>query len=281
MEIIEFNNLTYKEYINHTLVKTHLKNVDLTILENKITAILGDSKSGIEYIGGLVNASIKPSNGCVKVLSFINDGKRIKNVNNLRRLIGIVPMYPDKILFSKTVKEELQFGPSHFKYKNDKTSIRIKEALKILDLDEKILNEKISNLTLNEQRKVSLASVLIFNPKILILDNITFLLTNKDKENIKKLIIMLKEKYNKTIILLTKDTDFAYLLADRVVIFNKGKKVIEGSTNLLEDESLLSMNNLEVPNIVKFINTSRKHNIPLTYTKDILDLIKEVYRNAR
>ena len=57
--------------------------------------------------------------------------------------------------------------------------------------------------------------------------------------------------------------------------------VYAGNKSILEDEKVLNNINVDVPEIVKFINISNKFDANLTYTSNILDLIKEVYRNAK
>lgn len=280
MEII-FDKVTYKENINTPLETTYLKNLSFSIEQNKITSIIGDSESGKTKIGELINAVISPSFGYVKIFDFINNGKRIKNINKLRMNIGYVPMNPSDILINKTVKSELIFGMKYFKYKLNKKSIRCTEALKLVGLPESYLDKKISELNLSEQKKISLASILIFNPNVIILDEPTIGLGTKEKENLKKLLILLKEKYKKTIVIITKDTDFAYGITDKCHLMFRGSIIASGDRNILTNEELLKMYNIKLPEIIKFINEANKKGIKLTYTDNILDLIKEVYRNAK
>ncbi len=278
--VIKFDNVTYKENIMTPLEKTYIKNLSLIINENKITSFIGDSESGIYKLGDLINASSYVTSGKIKVLNYINDGRTIKKVNILRMNVGLVKLNKDEMLFNKTVKDELEFGIKYFKYKTEKKSVRVPDALKLVGLTSDYLEKNIKDLTLSEIRKVSLASVLIFNPSIIIIEEPTYGLQNKDREDLKKLLTMLKTKYNKTIILLTKDTDFIYGLTDEVFIMNKGSIVSHGGKELLENEDLINTYNLKAPEIIRFINYANKKNANLTYTSNILDLIKEVYRNA-
>ena len=280
MEVI-FNNVTYRENIGTPLKKTYLDNVSFNILPNTIYSFIGDSESGKTKIGELINAVISPTYGSVKVFKFINDGKRIRNVNKLRMNIGFVTMNPSEMLFNKTVRKELEFGLTYFKYKLNKKSVRCIDALKLVGLGEEYLNKKISDLTLTEQKKVSIASILIFNPKIIILDEPTIGLGTREKEHLKKLIKILKTKYKKTIILLTKDTDFAYQITEKVHLLYKGSIVASGDKDILTNEKLMEGYGLKLPEIIKFIKIANDKGIKLSLTDNILDLIKEVYRNAK
>lgn len=279
MEIV-FNNVTYKENINTPLEKTYLKNISFTLAGNKVFTFLGDSKSGKEKLSYLINAISTPSKGNVKIGDFINDGGYIKNINLLRMNCAIVHSNPDNMLFNKYVKDELKFGLKYFKYKTNKQEVRMLDALKLMNLKEEIKDKRIKDLSMSEKKKVAIASSLIFNPSVIVLEEPTLFLNNKDKEHLKRLITILKNKYKKMIIIITKDTDFAYQISDVNYIMNNGKIVEMNDKTLLENSTLLLENNLDVPKIVEFIKEGKKKS-NLTYTNNILDLIKEVYRNAK
>ncbi len=278
---ITFNNVTYKENVRTPLEKTYLKNFSYTFTSGKVYSIIGDSDSGKEKIGLLINAVNKPLIGTIKIGKYLNDGKYIKNINGLRMNVGYLKENPNEFLFNKTVKSELEFGLKYFKYKLNKKNIRISEALKLVGLNEEYLKRRIDSLNISEKKKVSLASILIFNPSIIILEEPSIFLNYRDNEKLIKLIKLLKDKYNKTIILISKDTNLSYKVSDEIILLNKWSIVYAGNKSILEDEKVLNNINVDVPEIVKFINISNKFDANLTYTSNILDLIKEVYRNAK
>lgn len=278
---ITFNNVTYKENVRTPLEKTYLKNFSYTFISGKVYSIIGDSDSGKEKIGLLINAVNKPLIGTIKIGKYLNDGKYIKNINSLRMNVGYLKENPNEFLFNKIVKSELEFGLKYFKYKLNKKNIRISEALKLVGLNEEYLKRRIDSLNISEKKKVSLASILIFNPGVIILEEPSIFLNYRDNEKLIKLIKLLKDKYNKTIILISKDTNLSYKVSDEIILLNKGSIVYAGNKSILEDEKVLNNINVDVPEIVKFINISNKFDANLTYTSNILDLIKEVYRNAK
>ena len=278
---ITFNNVTYKENVRTPLEKTYLKNFSYTFTSGKVYSIIGDSDSGKEKIGLLINAVNKPLIGTIKIGKYLNDGKYIKNINGLRMNVGYLKENPNEFLFNKIVKSELEFGLKYFKYKLNKKNIRISEALKLVGLNEEYLKRRIDSLNISEKKKVSLASILIFNPSVIIIEEPSIFLNYRDNEKLIKLIKLLKDKYNKTIILISKDTNLSYKVSDEIILLNKGSIVYAGNKSILEDEKVLNNINVDVPEIVKFINISNKFDANLTYTSHILDLIKEVYRNAK
>lgn len=278
---ITFNNVTYKENVRTPLEKTYLKNFSYTFTSGKVYSIIGDSDSGKEKIGLLINAVNKPLIGTIKIGKYLNNGKYIKNINGLRMNVGYLKENPNEFLFNKIVKSELEFGLKYFKYKLNKKNIRISEALKLVGLNEEYLKRRIDSLNISEKKKVSLASILIFNPSVIIIEEPSIFLNYRDNEKLIKLIKLLKDKYNKTIILISKDTNLSYKVSDEIILLNKGSIVYAGNKSILEDEKVLNNINVDVPEIVKFINISNKFDANLTYTSNILDLIKEVYRNAK
>lgn len=280
MEIV-FDNVTYKDNIRTPLEKTCIKDFSYKFSEGKVYSIIGDTSSGKEYIGLLINAVNKPTFGFIKIGNFINDGKYIKNINKLRMNVGYIKVNPNEYFFNNKVRDELNFGIKYFKYKLDKQSIRVNEAITLVGLKLDILDRHINELNLNELKKVMIASSLIFNPSVIVIEEPALYLTYKDKEKLVKLINLLKTKYNKTIILITKDTNISYEVSDEVILLKDGSIVKSGDKSILSDEVLLNKVNVSVPDIVKFINISNKMNANLSYTSNILDLIKEVYRNAQ
>lgn len=278
---LEFVNVTYKENVRTPLEKTYINNFSYKFSEGKVYSIIGSTTSGKEKLSLLINAVNKPYTGIIKIGEFINDGKYIKNINKLRMNVGYIKENPNEFLFNKRVIDELNFGIKYFKYKLNKQSIRIQEALTLVGLTEDYLYKEVNSLSLNEKKRLSIASSLIFNPSIIVLEEPIMFLTYKDKEKLIKLIHTLKTKYKKTIIIITKDTNLPYEVSDEVLLFSDGELVESGSKELLTQDKLISKIKCDIPEIVKFINVSNKMNANLTYTSNILDLIKEVYRNAK
>lgn len=278
---LEFVNVTYKENVRTPLEKTYINNFSYKFSEGKVYSIIGSTTSGKEKLPLLINAVNKPYTGIIKIGEFINDGKYIKNINKLRMNVGYIKENPNEFLFNKRVIDELNFGIKYFKYKLNKQSIRIQEALTLVGLTEDYLYKEVNSLSLNEKKRLSIASSLIFNPSIIVLEEPIMFLTYKDKEKLIKLIHILKTKYKKTIIIITKDTNLTYEVSDEVLLFSDGELVESGGKELLTQDKLINKIKCDIPEIVKFINVSNKMNANLTYTSNILDLIKEVYRNAK
>ena len=279
MEIV-FDKVSFVIDQKTPLEKTILNDISFSIIENGIYSFIGASNSGKTAIGDLINALVSPTSGKVKVGRFVNNGKRIRNVNKLRFETGYVFKNPYDMFFNKTVEKEIEFGMKYFKYKTDKMSMRVNDALKLVGLPESYLQLDPLKLNLVDAKKVALACSLVYNPSIIILDEYTTGLGHNDKAELMRLLRLLKNKYRKTIILLSKDTSFCYQITDYVYLMNLTKIVAYGKRDLLEDEKLLKSINLEPPKIVSFVNVCNKKGHEINYYNNILDLIKGVYRDV-
>ncbi len=280
MEII-FKNAGFKINSKTPLEKTILNDISFEINTPGIYSFFGNSNSGKSCIGELIDALIMPTSGYVKVGNFINNGKKIRNINKLRFMVGYSFKNPFEMFFNKTVEKEIEFGLKYFKYKLEKIKYRATDALRLVGLDESYLKKNPLELSLTEAKKVALAAIIVYNPKIIILDEPTIGLNYREKKDLSRLLKLLKEKYNKIIIILSRDSNFIYPLADYVYLMDKTRIVSEGDRNIFLDTELLKDLDLEVPKIIDFIKMVKKEtNIKLENYKDIKDLIKGVYRNV-
>ena len=138
-------------------------------------------------------------------------------------------------------------------------------------------------LSSGEKESLALGIVLSLNPKLIIIDNPTSNLDSRNKEYLIKLLKKIKTRYNKTIILLTSDIEFAIKVTDNYLILKNGKIISLGiKRELLNNISKIKTSKVEIPKIINFINTvNKKKNINLELTFDIKELMKDIYRNVK
>ena len=185
-----------------------LEDINLDLNEEKIIGIIGKSGSGKTTLVQLLNGLFIPSKGNIQVDDFIiRKGMKLGNINNLRRKVGLVFQFPEEQFFNPTVKDEISFALKYFKYKSDRINKQVSDALTMVGLDNEYLSRNVFNLSGGEKRKIAIASILVFNPKIVILDEPTVGLDYKSKKRMMELIKKLKERYNKTIIIVSHDVD--------------------------------------------------------------------------
>lgn len=283
MEII-FDNVGYIYNEKTPLSKKVLDNVSLTIKENAINAIIGKSGSGKTTMIEMINALILPSSGKLQIgENILEKGIRIHNINSLRSKIGFVFEFSEEQFFNNTVKAEIEFALKNFKYKNEKRSKRISDSLKMVGLDDSYLERDPFTLSNGEKRKVAIASVLVFNPDVIIFDEPTVGLDTNSKNNIIRLIKLLKTKYNKTIIVVSQDVDFLHKFVDYIFILGNKKIILEGDKYIVFKESeKLKEYGIEVPKLMEFSNHVLKaKGVKMGYRDEINDLIKDIYRYVK
>ena len=279
---VKFNHVFYVYNEKTPLSKMVLGDINTTFKEGKITSIMGKSGSGKTTLIELINALIIPTKGNIQVGSrVISKTRKIKNINNLRYKIGLVFQVPEEQFFCKTVKEEIEFGMKYFKKSVKSIEKHVSDALIMMGLDDSYLNRNPFTLSSGEMRKVAIASVLAFNPKIIILDEPTIGLDNKSKENLIKIIKLLKNRYKKTIIVVSNDTDLLLKISDNVILLDKGKIILEGNKYDVFKQDI-SKYGLKRPKIIEFEQlVLEKKGIKIGYRDDINDLMKDVYRYVK
>lgn len=264
-------NFTYKKinYCEHEV----LKNINIKLKAGKINAIVGKSGSGKTTLLELITGILKPTTGKVLI-----DEKEIDNLNNAFD-IGYVSQDNNQFL-QKTVKEELEMLLKLYNYKLKEKKKRINDSLIMVGLNEKYLNLNINNLSSGEKKKLALASALILNPSILIIDEPVIGLDRKTKEELKKIFRILKTRYNKTIIFVSNNLDFVIEVADYVYVLYDKEIVLEGKKiDVLSKTDILKKYGIIGPNITSFENlVLTKKQIKIGYRYEINDLIKDIYR---
>ena len=253
-----------------------LKNINICVFDNEITAIIGSNGSGKSLLAEIISTLRKPTSG-----KFIIDKNEIDfkneflNYNALRFDIGIVLQNVDNHLFQDTVKEHILFQLTSYNYKvSDK---RVISSLKMVGLDDSYLDKKLNTLSNGEKYLVALAGVLSYNPKLIILDDPTSFIDKKSESSLIKLLRQIKSKYSKTILVVSSNTNFIHSIADYVYIISKGKIVEHGTKYKIFNKDIEKYG-LEKPDIIKFCEVfESKTKVNIERRDDINDLIKDIY----
>ncbi|RLI29970.1 ABC transporter ATP-binding protein [Candidatus Bathyarchaeota archaeon] len=218
-----------------------LKGVSLKIRNGEFVAIMGQNGAGKTTLVKHFNGLLKPTQG--KVLIDGVDTQEV-SVAKLARKVGFVFQNPDHQLFCETVEEEISFALKNFGFKENVIKRRVTWALNLLGLTR---YRKTSPFMLSggERKRVALASVLAWNPKILILDEPTIGQDYAQKEKLRQFILQMKAQ-KKTVIIVTHDVEFVAECNPRVVLMSNGKIVADGearkiltSPEILEKASII------------------------------------------
>ncbi|MFI3307056.1 MAG: ATP-binding cassette domain-containing protein [Mycoplasmatota bacterium] len=282
MEII-FDNISviYKDIEKE---KQILQNIDLKIKSEKITGIIGPSGSGKTTLIELISGLKKATKGKIIVgETTIEPNKKILKINELRKKIGIVFQFPEEQIFNTTVEKEIAFSLKNFNFKTNVIDKQITKALLMVGLDDSYKSKDPYTLSSGEIRKVAIASILAYNPDVIIFDEPTVGLDNISKSYLVEIIKKLKTRYKKTIIVVTHDIEFLIKIVDDVVVLKNGKILINGTKKKVFSETKkLKDNGIPIPKVILFKEmVFDNKNVKLPYREDINDLIKDIYRYAK
>jgi len=213
-----------------------LKGVSLNIGDGEFVAVMGQNGAGKTTLVKHFNGLLKPAKGEVLV-----DGVSTRDVSvaKLARKVGFVFQNPDHQLFCETVEEEIAFALRNFGFGETTIDKRATWALNLLDLTE---YRKTSPFMLSggERKRVALASVLAWDPSVVILDEPTIGQDHRQKEKLRQFIVQLNGQ-GKTVVVVTHDVEFVAECNPRVVLMTAGKVVADGEAKKILTETTLTL----------------------------------------
>ena len=224
--------------------KPFIDNLDLKINDGEMVGIIGNTGCGKSTFVRLIAGLIKSDSGKIIIDGDdITDKKFNKKI--LRRKLGIVFQFPEMQLFEQTIEKDIFFGLKQYKLTYDEKYKRAKEALELLGLDfEKIKDKSPLALSGGEKRKVAVAGILVCKPKYLIFDEPIAGLDCNSRDNFMKLLLALKQN-GTTIIIISHNTDYLAEYADRILVMDGGKIILDDKPNEIFNQATL-LNNLNI-----------------------------------
>lgn len=248
---IKINKLTHNYSSLENGEISALKNINLSINEGEFVGIIGQTGSGkttfVQHLNGLLQSNI----GSVEI-----DGIRVsedkKALKQIRKKVGIVFQYPEAQLFEETVYKDISFGPKNMGLDDKEIDLRVRKAMELVHLNfDKYADKSPFELSGGQMRRVAIAGVIAMNPKYLVLDEPTAGLDPHGRERILSMIEKLHKEENTTIIMVTHNMDEISRLASRIIVFNKGSVVQDGSPKeIFMKGDVLQTVGLHVPQVM-------------------------------
>lgn len=220
-------------------------------------------------------------------LNSLNKGQLI--INNIKVTKDNLGKYQKQISYiGNTIKTHqqkiLNIMNNYIKRHNlviKEPNKKIKDSLRIVGLQEEILERNMITLSNSEKKLLQLAISLLSNPEIIIIDEIFKFL---DKQHEKQVIILLqrlKEQFKKTIIISSSDSNRLYQYTTEMLFIKNNEILLSGKTNeLYLRVDYLKKNRFEIPDIVEFTYIAKKKKeVKIDYHKDVRDIIKDIYKH--
>ncbi|MEG1470233.1 MAG: energy-coupling factor transporter ATPase [Anaerovoracaceae bacterium] len=272
--IIQIKNLIF-EYIKEEEQETvrAVDGVSLDIERGSFVSIIGKNGSGKSTLAKNLNGLLLPSQGTVLVNGW--DTKDEDHIWDVRQTAGMVFQNPDNQLVSSIVEDDVAFGPENLGIDPLEIRSRVDKALESVNMGEFKKNAP-HLLSGGQKQRVAIAGVVAMKPECIIFDEPTAMLDPKGRDEIMEIIKELHEE-GITVVLITHFMDEA-VKADRVVIMNEGKVILDGSpAEVFKQGDLIKSVNLDVPLAVELGDRLRKRGIEvpenIIYVEEMVEYI--------
>ncbi len=230
-------------YSYHKL--TALDGLNLSIMPGQRVALLGANGSGKSTLLSALDGLLFPQKGTVFFQGEPLTESRLSGEveYDFRRRVALVFQNPDVQLFNPTVFDEIAFGPLQLQWPREKIRLRVNAMLEQMEITH--LRERSPyHLSTGEKKRVALASVLILDPDVLLLDEPTAALDPKSESQMIDFLVDCSGG-KKTVVTATHDLDLIEDIADYCHVFQQGRIIASGSpAEILNDHELLLGANL-------------------------------------
>ncbi len=245
-----------------------LQDVSLTLHKGEFIAIMGENGAGKTTLVKHLNGLLRPQEGRITY-----EGADIADLSvaALARKVGLVFQNPDDQLFSENVEAEISFALDNFGFEKDVVEKRVGWALNLLDI-EKYRKSSPFILSGGERKRVALASVLAWDPDVVVLDEPTIGQDYRQKERLRHFLQQLRTQ-GKTIIIVTHDVEFVAECEPRIVLMAGGEIIGDGTTKeIMTDIEAMDRASVAPPMITKVFSKLSEYGLP----GDVVDVDEAV-----
>lgn len=235
--ILELDNINFS-YNNE---KQILKNVSFKINKGDMAAIVGRNGAGKSTISKLVCGFYKPTSGRI-----LFDGKDMVDytIKERSEKIGFVMQNPNQMISKTMVYDEVAFGLKIRGLSDSEIKERVYETLRICGLYG-YRNWPISALSFGQKKRVTIASILVLNPDIIILDEPTAGQDFKHYTEIMEFLVDLNKK-GVTILMVTHDMHLMLEYTNKVIVLSEGEKIADNiPAYILTNKEIIEKANLK------------------------------------
>ncbi len=264
---IKFDSISYTYSKNSPFEFRALNGTDLTIKEGKITAVIGMTGSGKSTLIQLTNGLLVTETGRTIIGNFQIPAstKKIKQVKELRREVGLVFQFPEYQLFQDTIEKDISFGPINLGANKKESFEKVPELLRMVHLPEDYAKRSPFDLSGGQKRRVAIAGIIAMNGNTLVLDEPTGGLDPQGEEDFMNLFYKLNKENGKRIIIVTHNMDHVLQIADEVIVMHKGKVISKGTPfEIFSNSELLKKIEIEPPKLYKLAHKLKNAGLDVT-----------------
>ena len=265
--ILEMKNVKF----SYESGKEILHGVSFKVNKGEMVSIVGRNGAGKSTISKLICGFYKPTEG-----QILFNGRDLINdtIKERAEKIGIVMQNPNQMISKTMIFDEVALGLKVRGVSEEEIKNRVFETLKICGLYE-FRNWPISALSFGQKKRVTIASILVLNPEIIILDEPT---AGQDFKHYTEIMEFLKELNQKgvTIIMITHDMHLMLEYTNRAIVLSNGVKLADDiAANVLTDEEVINKANLKETSLYELAIKAKLDN-PRIFVKKFIDYDRRI-----
>lgn len=228
-EILRFEGINF----SYDGKREILKDVSFSLHEGEMISLLGNNGAGKSTIASLITGINTPDSGNIYL-----EGKRVNDVSIFDRssVIGYVMQNPNHMISQTLVYDEVAFGLRKKGVKEDVVECAVKEVLSLCGLESKA-KWPISALSYGQKKRVTIASILVMKPKLLILDEPTAGQDYYHYTRLMEFVRSLRSKLNLTMLFITHDMHLALEYTPRSLVLSSGSLIADDKTSVIFSSS--------------------------------------------
>lgn len=270
--IIKVNNVSF-EYITDESKLKAIDKLSLEVKKGEFVAIIGHNGSGKSTLSKNLNAILLPSEGNILIDGI--DTREESKLWDIRQTAGMVFQNPDNQIVATVVEEDVAFGPENLGIDPIEIRKRVEEALKNVGMYD-LRDRQPHLLSGGQKQRVAIAGIIAMKPKCIIFDEATAMLDPSGRKEVMKTIKRLNKEENITTLHITHFMEEA-VEADRVIVMEKGKKLLEGTPReVFSNIEMLRTIGLDVPCMTELSSLLKKDGLDIS--SDILTVDEMVMK---
>ena len=273
---IKIENLTYIYMPKTPFEKKAIDDISIEIKQGEFVALIGHTGSGKSTLIQHINGLLKPTSGRILIDDMDITKKNVK-LTSIRKKVGLVFQYPEYQLFEETIEKDISFGPHNLGLDKDEINRRVQRAMKIVGLDyEEYKDKSPFEISGGQKRRVAIAGVVAMEPNVLILDEPTAGLDPKGRDDILGKIVELYKENDMTIVLVSHSMEDVAKVANRVIVMDNGKCILDGTPKeIFKEIELLESVGLAVPQVTYLVRELRNKGFDIPEDIFTLERAKE------
>lgn len=242
-----------------------LDSITMTIEKHEYVGLIGHTGSGKSTLVQHMNGLNIPQEGTLTVDGITTSDPKA-SLRTLRQRVGLVFQYPEDQLFEETIFKDIAFGPKNLKLPENEIIERVRWAMEAVGLNyDTMRDESPFEISGGQKRRVAIAGGLALRPSYLILDEPTAGLDPHGRDEILKTVRKLyDDNPDMTIILVTHSMEDIAEQANRIIVVDKGRLVMDGTPHaIFSRRKELEAIGLTVPQVTQLMQRLREAGLAL------------------